>query len=198
MASCLNWLDLSRRVERMLASSSSETSSLAYTEGDIEDMVSAAELEGVSTAVRDLYRDFVEMCVHLRTSVSWVYVGYQWSGEDNFALHDRPHPDHGQNVGTVLYGDVDRIGNDGAFKFFVGNFGRSYPHVVVTTTLYRASYCVHVREYDPTLAIYDLRSVLSLTEASRTVPDMQKAPQSLPSVPEVTPNYNSRDIEEVD
>ena len=172
MASCLNWLDLNRRVERMLASSSSQTDSLAYTEGDIENMVSeAAHLENVSTEVRALYRDFVEMCVNLRTSVTCVDV-----------------------MGTVLHGSVRRIGNDGVFHFYIGNLGRSYPYVVVCTgnpATYDHRFCVHARADDPTLAIYDLRSVLSFTEGSRVPPDMQRAPQSLPSGIEVVGETDS-------
>ena len=136
MASGRNLLALSqnRRVGTMLASASSGSGSLAYTEGDIKDMVSeAAHLADVSREVRDLYRDFVEMCVHLRTSILWVDVGYQWTGEGNLQTRDGRHPDPERNLGTVLLGGVYRLGNDWVYIFFVENLGRSYPHVVVHT-----------------------------------------------------------------
>ena len=93
----------------------------------------AAHLADVSREVRDLYRDFVEMCVHLRTSILWVDVGYQWTGEGNLQTRDGRHPDPERNLGTVLLGGVYRLGNDWVYIFFVENLGRSYPHVVVHT-----------------------------------------------------------------
>ena len=170
---------LNRPVDTMISSASSVSDSLAYNEGDIEEMFSeAADLHDLSREVLDLYRDFVEMCVHLRTSITWVDVGYQWTEEGDLDAHPRRHPDPRRNLGTVLLGGVHRIGNDGGFPFFIGNLGRSYPHVVVHPTRfvigYSMSFCVHVREYDPTLPIYDLRSVLSLTQGSMVVPDIQR------------------------
>ena len=179
MASQLDWhvLSLNRRMGALLASDAPDSRSML---ADIEVMKSWANNLAVSNEVRELYEDFVEMCVHLDTSLLRVYCEYRWTGDSHVQTHAEPHPDPALNEGSLVAGRVFRVGSIGTFVFLIGHFGRSYPRVVVRNTFgfaFGSAFCVHARADDPTLAIYDLRSVLSLTEASRTAPDMQKVPQ---------------------
>ena len=163
----------------LLASAASDSRTEDMLE-DIETMKSWASGLAVSSEIHELYEDFVGMCVHLDTCVLRVHVEYRWTGDTHVQTHAEPHPDPASNVGSFLAGRVFRVGSIGTFVFLIGHFDRPYPRGVVRNTVgspIGSAFCVHARADDPTLAIYDLRSVLSLTEASRTAPDMQKVPQ---------------------